>query len=267
MSRILKASYVNIENNVIIDNKFSPIQQETDLNEENNNIKNQIENTQPNEVIDTEYQAQLDKMKQDIIEEAKQEADLIIQQAKENAKIEAESIKKQMEEEVNIKSEEIYKESFEKGYDEGKLQAEQDFEQMKQQGQSIIDKAEQERQLTINNLEPEIINFIIDTTKNILTSSFEFNPQIISLLIKKGLLAIKEIKDLKIFVSEQEYDYVDQNKQKILETDTEKNNIEIIKDTSLKDTDCIIETSMGSIQCSIDDQLSSIKEALHYILN
>lgn len=261
MSRILKASYVNIENKITIDNKFSPIQQEVDPNNEGN------DNKKESKIIDIEYQNQLDKIKQDIIEEAKQEADLIIQQAKENAEIEAQSIKKQMEEEVNIKSEEIYKESFEKGYEEGKLQAEQDFEKMKQQAQSIVDKAEEERQLTINNLEPDIINFIIDITKNILTSSFEFNPKIISLLIKKGLLAVKEIKDLKIFVSEEEYDYVEQNKQKILEIDTEKNNIEIIKDNSLKNTDCIIETSMGSIQCSIDDQLSSIKEALHYILN
>ena len=268
MSRILKASYVNIENNVIIDNTFSLQQDMLKQDTENvGNMESEAEEEKDINIVNEEIYKEIEDIKLQAIEEANQEANRIIEQAIEEANIEAENIKNQAIEEMEVKAEEFYKEGFNKGYEEGKLKVEEDCLFMKEEAQNIVLQAKEERQETINNLETEIINFIIDTTQNILTKSFEFNPSIISLLIKKGLLSIKEIKNLKILVSEDQYDYVNQNKEEILNIDTDKNNIEIIKDISLNNTDCVIETEIGTIQCSIDDQLSSIKEALHYILN
>lgn len=271
MSRILKASYVNIENNVIIDNTFSlqqdMLKQSIGNVGETENVENQVIEEKDINIINEDVYKEIEDIKAQAIEEANQEANKIIQQAIEEANIEAENIKNQAIEEMETKAEEFYKEGFDKGYEEGKLKAEEECILMKEEAQSIVSQAKDERQDTINNLEPEIINFIIDTTQNILTKSFEFNPSIISLLIKKGLLSIKEIKNLKILVSEDQYNYVNQNKEEILNIDTDKNNIEIIKDISLNNTDCIIETEIGTVQCSIDEQLCSIREALHYILN
>ncbi len=269
MSRILKASYVNIENNVIIDNTFSLQQDSVNNNKDNistENVVNENENTNLTNINEDLYK-EIENIKAEAIEEANIEADKIIQKAIEEANIEAENIIKQAMEEMNIKAKDLYDDSFSKGYEEGKIKAEQECISMKEEAQNIVIQAEKEREKTIKNLEPEIINFIIDTTQNILTKSFEFNPSIISLLIKKGLLLIKEIKNLKILVSENQYEYVNENKDNILNIDTDKNNIEIIKDSSLNDTDCIIETEIGTIQCNVDEQLHSIKEALNYILN
>ncbi|WP_250278416.1 FliH/SctL family protein [[Clostridium] colinum] len=266
MSRILKASYVNVEKNIVIDNTFS-IEQENLKQDSKENVDESLEVENNNSVTNEEIIKQLEDTKQEIIEQANQEASEIIEQAKQEASIEAENILRQAQEEIDIKADEIYKENFDKGYQEGMLKAEQECQAMKEEAEKIVLQAQEERKETINNLESEIINFIVDTTQNILTKSFEFNPQIISLLIKKGLLSIKTLKNVKVYVSEQQYDYVEQNKETIFNTNTDKNNIEIIKDTSLKDTDCIIDTEIGSIQCGIDEQLSSIKEALYYILN
>lgn len=264
MSRVLKASYVTIDNNVVIDNTFTPIvnNKEQTLTEEQ-----YISNEELEDNLSKKIEEDLNEIKQKIIEEANEEANLIIEEAKAKSIIDVENIKKQAQQEMDIKAEEMYKQGFDKGYAEGIEKAENDCTITKQEAQDILDNAKKEREDTINSLEPEIINFILDVTQNILTNAFTFNPSIISLLIKKGLLSIKEIKNLKIFVSESNYDFVQENKQNILEIDAEKNNIEIIKDTSLKNTDCVIETEVGTIQCNIDDQLSSIKEALHYILN
>lgn len=269
MSKILKASHVNVENNVIIDNTFSPIinKDEQQQVEEQNILSENLENNTPDIKYSEEFEIELNDIKKKIIEEANQQANNIIEEARRQAEIDADNIKKQAQEEMDIKAEEMYKEMIDKGYQDGIEKAQKDCEVIKQEAQDILDSAKQERKDTINSLEQEIINFILDTTQNILTTSFSFNPSIISLLIKKGLYSIKEIKNLKVFVSENNYEFVEQNKQKIFETDTDKNNIEIIKDTSLKDTDCSIETDIGTIQCNIDDQLTSIKEALHYILN
>ena len=267
MSRILKASYVNIENNIVIDNTFYPTSDKEKQPIEEDTTNENLENETVDAKVSEQFEEELYNIKQKIIEEANQEANSIIEEAKAQAEIDAQNIKNQAQEEMTIKAEEIYKEAFDKAYKEGFQKAEEECESIKQEAQNILDSAKEERQATINNLEPEIINFILDTTQNILTTSFNFNPSIISLLIKKGLSSVKDLKNLKIFVSEKNYDFVEQNKQNILEIDTDKNNIEIIKDVSLKDTDCTIETEIGTIQCNIDEQLTAIKEALHYILN
>ncbi|WP_317367313.1 FliH/SctL family protein [uncultured Tyzzerella sp.] len=268
MSRVLKASYITIDNSVVIDNTFNPVtNKEEQILAEEQYIENEELEKNSNDIYNEKIEEELNELKRKIIEQANEEANLIIEEAKIKANIDANDIKRKAQEEMNIKAEVMYKEGLDKGYQEGVEKAENDCQAIRQEAQDILNNTKKEREDTINNLESEIINFILDTTKNILTNSFKFNPNIISLLIKKGLLSIKEIKNLKIFVSESNYSFVEENKQNILEIDTEKNNIEIIKDTSLKDTDCVIETEVGTIQCNIDEQLSSVKEALHYILN
>lgn len=263
MSRILKAPYINIDKNIVIDNTFNIEQNVTpEIDETYEDLTMGNEQT-----ITEEENKYLEQLKEDILVQANEEASKIIEEANKTAQVEAEEIKRQVKEEMDIKAEEIYKESINKGYEEGKLKAEEDIQALKLEANDILEQAKKERENMINSLEPEIINFIIDTTQNILTNSFYFNKDIIALLIKKGLLSVKELKNLKIFVSEEQFEYVQENKDKILNIDTDNNNIEIIEDNSLANSDCIIETEIGTIKCGVDDQLSSIKEALYYILN
>lgn len=247
MSRILKASYVNLkDDNIVIDNNF------------------EIEGIEVIEEVPTEQEIpeqDTSQIKDEILEIAREQAKQIVQ----NAKDEAVNITKLANDEIQKKSEEIYSENFDKSYKDAIDKATNDTNDIKVQAEQLLIKTEQECNETIQAIEEKIVKFIVDTTQNILTSSFEFDPQLISLLIKKGLQNVKEIKNLKIYVSELNYEYVEQNKNEILNTNTM--NIEIIKDVSLENTDCTIETEMGIIKCGIGEQLSGIKEALYYILD
>lgn len=269
MSRILKAPYVNVDKDVVIDNTFSLQQQIIKSNQATQHIPIYDEYTEDEQVValDENDLTEIEAQKQALIQQATQEANEIIENAKIEAQNQAQHIIQQANNEMEEKKEQAYNEGFEKGYTDGDKKAQDEIASIKKEAEDTLSSIKQEKEEAIKNFEPEIINFVIETTQNILTKSFQFNPEIISLLIKKGLLCIKEIKDLKIYVSEQQYDYVFENQQKILNIDTEKNNIEIVKDTSLKNADCIIETNLGTIKCGVDEQLSSIKEALYYILN
>lgn len=246
MSRILKAPYVNVDKDVVIDNTFSLQQQMIKSHQVVHNTPIYDEYTEDEPLTNNVT------LTQDDLEQIEAQKQALLEQAND---------------EIEEKKQQAYNEGFDKGYEEGEKKAQDEIASIKKEAEDTLNSIKQEKEEAIKSFEPEIINFVIETTQNILTKSFEFNPQIISLLIKKGLLCIKEIKDLKIYVSEQQYDYVCENKQKILNIDTEKNNIEIIKDTSIKNTDCLIETNLGTIKCGVDEQLSSIKEALYYILN
>lgn len=270
MSKIIKASYVEID-----DTNIFNVDNSIDINTiglyENN------DETSKEEIRDLEsedYDINLEKLREEIksevIELAREQSDIIIKNARNEASKIIEEAKYEQEQ-INLKISEIYDENFQKGYEdgysEGIAKAELESTSMKNEAKNILLNASRERQEMIDKFEPEIVQFIIDTTKNILTNSFEFNPEIIILLIRKGLFNIKELKNLKIYISNENYNTVVENKEKILKVDFDKNNIEIIKDNSLEKTDCIIETEIGNIKCGVDDQFSSIKEALHYILN
>lgn len=261
MSRILKASYVNIDNN----NFFSI---DNTLNSQNikiNKAEKENYNTQQQEFQSQELEIDsqtIENMKNEILEVAKEQAEQIV----ENARNEAKSIIQQANLEIEEKANEIYELNKQNGFDEGFEKATSEVQALKDEAeQAILDiKAEKER--LENELEPQLINLVLDISQKILTTSFQINPEIISLLIKKGLQNVKEVANIKISVSESQYDFILNNKNQILDIDTEKNNIQIIKDSSLENDDCIIETEFGTIKCGVKEQFNGIKEAFKYIL-
>ncbi len=219
MSRILKAPYIIVdnENGIPINNKFE-IYKEESLSQE---IEAFEEEPLKQEALDNEILAQ---MQQEILETAREQADIII----ENAKNEANKIIENSYAEIEENANKIYLENKEIGYNEGYLNGENEAKALKDEAEQIISNAYIEKEQIEREIEPSLINLVIDISQKILTKAFEINPEIISLLIKKG--------------------------------------IEKLKDSSLEDDNCIIETEFGSIQCGAKEQFKGIKEALLYIL-
>lgn len=249
MSKILKSTYINIDNQ----NVFSV----------NNDISEKLRNHNDLEIeTKYDYEENISQIEDEILEAARVQAEKII----ESAKLKAKEIVKNKENEMSIKSLEIFEKSKQSGYEEGKNKAIFEYEKLKTQAEDLLENTKIEREETIKRLEPEITELIIEITKKIMTDAFHFNSEIIGLLIKKGLNSVKTVENLNIYVSEEQYDFLEKNKNDILGFDTLKKNIEILKDTRLGNMDCIIETDFGTIKCGIDEQLEGIKEALYSIL-
>lgn len=261
MSRILKAPYVTIDNNnyFSIDNTLN-IPEEAII-KETEEIFEETEEFSSNETLETE-QEMLENMRDEILETAREQAEKII----ENAKNEAENIINQANLEIEQQAKQIYEENKENGYKEGFEKGTIEIQGLKEEANQIISNAIEEKEIIEQKIEPDLINLVINISQKILTNAFKINPEIISLLIKKGLQNVKELVNLKIIVSENNYEFVMSNKDEILKIDTSKNNIEIIKDSSLEDDNCIIETELGIIKCGAKEQFEGIKEALQYIL-
>lgn len=91
------------------------------------------------------------------------------------------------------------------------------------------------------------------------------NQNVLTHLIRMGMQEISLQGDLIIRVSEQDLDFVLQNKSKLTEELSEKLTIEVLKDKNLQKNQCIIETIMGNIECSLDVQLKGITDELTLI--
>lgn len=244
MSRILKSSYINLNKDEAISiNNYTYFGSDAEENLENDEAS-------------SKHQATL----------AHEQAILILEEARFNARLEADAIIAKANQEIEQKKQEIYESSKNLGYEEGMKKAEEDILAKENELNSKIKENEEIREKTLIKLEKEIVQFVIDLTKKVLTKSFEIRPEVIGFLVQKGLTQVKNFENLKIYVSEQQYDFVENNKNEILGIDTQNYHIQIIKDTTLSDTECLIETDFGTINCSCLEQFEGIKNTLAYML-
>lgn len=245
MSRILKSSYINIKKEETINiNNYTKFYDDETLEEDSHSLINQHQINRVNE-----------------------EAREIIENAIKEANLEAEIIIKNALKEAEVKKEEVYQKSKEEGYNDGIENSKEDVLAKQNELDIKIKEMEDLREKTLISLEKEIVSFVIDLTKKVLTKSFELNPDIIRFLVQKGLTQVKNFENLKIYVSENQYDFVEANKNEILGIDTQNYQIQIIKDTTISDMECLIETDFGTINCSCIEQFEGVKNALAYMLD
>lgn len=246
MSRVIKSSYINLQEESAV------------------NISNYVylgeSDEDYNEVDDSSL------INQHHINRANEEARAIIEEAEEKAKLEAEKIIKNAMQQAEVEKQEVFEKSRKLGYQDGLDSSKEEIAKRHKEIDQKIQELEVLRDKTLIDLEKEIVNFILDLTQKVLTKSFEINPDIISFLVQKGLTQVKNFQNLKIYVSEGQYEYVEANKNDILGIDTSNYQIQIIKDTTISDTECLIETDFGTINCSLLEQFDGLKNTLKYMI-
>lgn len=176
---------------------------------------------------------------------------------------------------ANARQEQIFKNAKNDGYEEGqKLGFEEGYEQanIELQGlilekQNEIDDLKKVRDELLYNAEKDAIDMIVDIVGKITYDAIKINPQIFSVLIRKGVENSNIQSKVSIKVSADDYDNVMDNFDEILKFVESSKEIEVLKDFSLQENDCLIETEFGNVNCGLDEQLKSVKECLYFIMN
>ena len=187
---------------------------------------------------------------QDHIHHAKQEAERIISDGMDQA-IEAKEIARQ----------EGYLDGQKQGFDEGR-----------QVAQSLIEDAltvkeeaiAQYREMLIQ-AEPEIMELVLDICSKVLNHKIQADDYIVG-LIKMALDKCNYTTDVVLRVSEEDYDYVVMEKDRILVLCETVDEIEVKMDRSLHRGACVIESPSGTIDASIQVQLDYIKHRVEELL-
>jgi flagellar assembly protein FliH len=218
-----------------------------------------IEEPKPIDIPQTE---DLEEEAANIVDDAKEMYLKII----EEANLEAQQI-------VDIANQErqkIHLNAAEQGSAEGYAAG---FEQGLSQAESIIQQAaELKLQLDERNkriykeAENEIMELVLDISRKVLGEELTQNPDILISLINKALDKCTFKEKLSIRVSEQDYDYVNDNKDRIVMLTEGINDLEILCDRALKAGSCIVETQAGEIDSGITVQINEIEKAFEYLM-
>jgi len=260
LSKILKASYVKVEEKINIEPPVFEAMEFPKLNDYND-----AQNTE-DEYLETEDtiadNPTPEEVAQNIIDDAKNQAKQII----EKAEIDAEELILNKKTEFDSKIQEEYEKNLRRGYEDGLKKAFDEVQQIKDETEKIKNQTKEEREQTLSSLEPDIVNLISDITHKILFDTVTVNPKVILNLVRQGLAKATVTGNITIRVSESEFEAVSQNKAEILKIVDSSVNVDVAKDLSLKKGDCIIETNFGNIDCSLGQQFEGLKQNLYYIL-
>ena len=254
MPNIYKASFVTIADSAVpIDTGEAPEEPKPNTPVTMNTTISGNDYQKPHERV---------KSKEDVLEDARDEAELIILKARNEAQL----ITDNAEKEINRLRTETEENARSKGYEEGYGKGESEAEALKHEGEEMLRDARAKRDEMLSDMEPQIVSLIIRILKKLLGDYIQLNPQIILNLIREGLSGTVGSEGVKLRVSPDDYDFAMGHFDKIAEYAGAKS-VEVIKDAALKPMDCVIETAYGIIDSSLDQQFESLKADLLYTLN
>lgn len=202
-----------------------------------------------------------------IIERAIQVQQEILRKTKEDVEkilIEVEKKAKKIEEEYKEKG---YQAGYTAGYQEGYKKGEEEAKAIIEEAKTIKEEIIKEKQRMYKEAENDIVYVILQAVEKIVGKYVEEDKDIILNLIKKGMENYNAFDKVTVRVSEEDYELCIKNKDKILKDIEFLDDVNILKDLSLKKGDCVIETNSGVINSGVSTQLRALKNLFVGVLN
>lgn len=238
-----------IDYNELISEKILKIRETIEKQQDN------IEQTEFIEGIDPDsVEKLLDEKELPDENELRNKADDIINRAKEDAK----AIVERAKEESDLIRTDSANAGKKEGYNEGKLQAEQELEELKQ---SILDEKKQmelEYDQRVNEMEPMLVETILKVFSRITHVIAEDKKDLVLQLVNDVLSKTEISKEFLIRVSNDDYKFLIDNREKINGVVSKKVQIEIVEDPTFTRGQCMIESDSGIYDCSLDIQLENL---------
>ena len=192
---------------------------------------------------------------EELIQQAKEEAEAILEQAK----VQAEEMRKQ----AVVQGVE---EGRQAGYEEAMTQAQAEISKREQE---LLDKEElleKTYQNKILELEPQLVDILTGIYEHIFKVNLKDDKGMIVHLLEVSINRVGAGRDFIIHVSREDYPVVSAKKDEILKfCASENSTIEVIEDMTLSSSECMIETEGGIFDCSLGVQLEELSKQLRML--
>lgn len=273
MSRIFKASDIVVDKNNRVSIQVMPAPMEAPVKENPAPEKKAAEIPKELKVPQEKLLKETEELIQKKLEAAEIKAREIIQSSEEekaaiieSARAEGENLRLSAIRSGEEEAENIKEEARKKGYDDGMAASLEKGDEIKAAALKIREEAVQYKEELLESTEPEAVELILSLVRKLISDEVDINPDVVLLLIKKGLRQAIMTGDIFVHIAKEDFEYALENKNAILSAVETMATIEFIEDIALSKGQCIIETSFGSINCNIDDQYKELKKNMYFIL-
>ncbi|WP_433749728.1 flagellar assembly protein FliH [Falsibacillus pallidus] len=162
--------------------------------------------------------------------------------------------------------EQAKKEGFESGFQDGRIQAMQEFSGYIQKAREVVELSKVEFSNYLESAEKTILELGVKIAEKILNKELVEHPDSFTGIVKKALKEVKEFKEVQIHVHPFKYDLLIDQKEDLEALFPFDVNCYIYPDEDLHENSCYIESQNGRVDAGIDSQLIEIKRQLLNIL-
>lgn len=160
----------------------------------------------------------------------------------------------------------VKSDGFSQGYEEGKLQAEQELKEkvdrMMQEASAVLQQAYVEKERIIQESEPFLVELSCAIAEKIIDKQLSLEPEYTVELIKSSLARKREQGEITLCVAPTQFAFVQAAREELTLAIDSQAELQILPDPTVKDRGCVIRSAYGSIDARIDTQLAEIKKEL-----
>ena len=251
-SRVIKNYQINIGAPYKV-NVPTTVQQHTNVETHNmdNNSLEEVSELQANNIIE-----ETRKKAKELIDYSQEEAIRIIRDAKK----EAIEVKNNAE---KVASQEGYQKGLQKGYEDARIE----HENLIKEVETLRQKTLQDYKEHIVSVENDIIDMVMEISRKVIHDKVLIDKDEVLEMVKQSIEKCSNKEQITIRVSFDDYNYVYENRDKLISAIDGLEKIKIVKEESLETGSCLIESSYGTLDASINTKLKRIEDAFNNILN
>jgi flagellar assembly protein FliH len=208
-----------------------------------------------------------------IIRQAQEQAEHIIQDAVQQTEQTANESRQEIEwwweqrrqEDEAVRAEvqeQAFQQGLELGKEEGQRMVYEEYSLALEQARAILEEAPVMKRKVIGEAESFVLDLTLGIARKIIGEQLVADKENLLALIRKALSETQEYKSLSVAVSPDAYEYVQENRGKLLEVLDSQIEMLIVPDESITAGGCVVRTSLGSVDARVDTQLEEIKKAL-----
>lgn len=193
------------------------------------------------------------------IEELEAMRDRMIQEAEADIAVMKNMAANEIATSKTIAYEEGRNEGYQKGISDANAEAARIRAQLEEE-RARIDQMYEER---IVDLEPEFVRILTNIYEQVFKVDLSEDRQIVVNLLRNAMQRIEGTKNYIIHVSRDDYPYVSENKQMLIDAcQTQDSTVDLVEDITMRSGECMIETDGGIYDCSLDTQLAALRKKL-----
>ncbi len=229
-------------------------------------IAENLEETETVEETPTVSEEDIEAMKNSLREEIMAEMTPIINRKGEdivaNARAQAEGLMDAAKRDAEIAKESILKMASAQGYEEGMKRAKVEENRMLVELEARKQELEQQYTAKIAELEPAFANILVELVKKVTNVAYENHKEVLLYLIETGLEFAQRDTHFDVLLSEEDYKKYASLFPKIQEHYQDKIALEFKKDAGLPDGSCKLENENRVIDCGLGVRLNGLLEEL-----
>ncbi len=192
----------------------------------------------------------------------KQEAEQEAQRLKQEAQQEADRMRQEAQNEVERIRQEAYDEGYKAGHEEGFSSGKPEVERLVEQLHHIIDKTLEKRAEIIEESETQLVNLVLMITKKVVKVISENQKNVVINNVIQALRKLKSRGEVLIKVNLEDVELTTDHVKDFMRMVDNVQSVTVVEDSTVDKGGCIIETDFGEIDARISSQLQEIEEKI-----